>query len=240
MKKKGKNQQQVSQNTVTKFKKVPYIGAGLALGISLAGLIVAFRLSDITLSSGGDASLTLPTPLPPSSQQPPLTTTPSLPEVTPTNVPEKLEPEEIASVATEPQNPEIVLPLAGEIIMPFSAEDLVYSKSLGDWRIHNGIDIRADNGTAVKAAASGLIERAFYDPQMGYTIVINHDDVNKTIYQNLASVEMVKEGESIEQGQAIAAVGTSAPAELLEDAHLHFSVLSGETYINPLDLLKED
>lgn len=225
-----KNQQKKSRE-----KKAPYIGAGIAIGLALGGLAFVWQLSNVTLPSEESLTLALPTAPPvmtPRSSSTPLPASSALPAAA-----EAAEPEVQAVSAAVTDELQIIRPLAGEISVGFSADRLVFSKTLGDWRIHNGIDFQADSGTEVKAAADGIIERAYQDPQMGYTIIISHSPSYKTVYQNLASTEMVSEGQQVTQGQGIAAVGSSAAAELLDDAHLHFAVLKNETYCDPLEFL---
>ncbi len=128
--------------------------------------------------------------------------------------------------------------MEGEIVLPFSLETLIHSKTLNDWRVHNGIDVAAKSGEAVKAVADGKVSGAYFDPQMGYTITIDHGGGFESVYQNLASCDMVSEGEEISRGQVIAAVGNSAAAEMLDESHLHFAVKANGNFVNPLDFMQ--
>ncbi len=128
--------------------------------------------------------------------------------------------------------------MEGEIVLPFSLETLVHSKTLNDWRVHNGIDVAAKSGDAVKAVADGKVSDAYFDPQMGYTIIIDHGSGLESVYQNLASCDMVSRGDGVSRGQVIAAVGNSAAAEMLDESHLHFAVKAGGDFVNPLDFME--
>ena len=127
------------------------------------------------------------------------------------------------------------MPLPGEVLNDFSIDRLKKSKTLGDWRTHNGLDLKADAGAAVNAAADGTVTRAGYDNAMGYVVVIRHADDYQTLYANLASSEMVTEGQEIKAGECLGAVGDSAVFEKLEESHLHFELRQGNAYLNPLD-----
>ena len=48
----------------------------------------------------------------------------------------------------------IVAPLEGEVISAFSVDALVFNPTLADWRIHDGVDIAAEEGSSVLAAGS--------------------------------------------------------------------------------------
>lgn len=242
MKKRSKKNKSKETRGASTIKKASYIGAGVAAVVGLIGLVTVLRISDIhlTLEENPSVTATSPSPLTTLPQTPVSTAKPTpaaAAETMPTASPEPVAPA-VAAVAAQPEPPSLVMPAEGEVIMPFSAERLIKSKTMGDWRVHSGIDIRAAAGAEVKAAADGVVERAYQDPQMGFTIILAHDGAFKTVYQNLASVEMVKVGDTLTQGQGIAAVGNSAAAEMLEESHLHFAVLEGTSYQDPMDYIR--
>ena len=73
----------------------------------------------------------------------------------------------------EPSEPQpssdfsLELPVSGAAITPFSGDMLVKNETLGDWRTHNGIDIRAEAGEAVRAASDGTVTAVRNDPMWG-------------------------------------------------------------------------
>lgn len=133
---------------------------------------------------------------------------------------------------------QLILPCGGEVLNPFSENRLKKSKTLGDWRTHNGMDLKADIGTAVNAAADGTVMRAEYDSMTGYTVVVEHREQYQTVYANLASAEMVELGQNIRAGECLGAVGDSAVFEKLEESHLHFELIKDGSYQNPLDYVR--
>lgn len=124
-------------------------------------------------------------------------------------------------------------PVEGEIIKEFAQDNLVYSETLQEWVTHNGIDIKADKTTVVKAAEAGVIKSIKNDPRYGLTIVIEHDDVYQTVYSNLLTSEFVIEGENVEKGQSIGTVGNSAVFEIADEPHLHFEILKNSVQEDP-------
>lgn len=233
---KRKNQKNSSQaKAVHNVKKASYIGALLVVVLCSFGLILAMRLPDIALS--GKEAVPMPLPTPPTA---PATTKPDAVATRPplpTPIPSAPPAEESIAVSAIPETLQIILPTEGTVTVPFTGDQLVYSKTLQDWRAHTGIDMEAPAGTSVVAAADGTIVRAYTDVQMGDTVIIRHGDLYQTVYQNLADLEGVTEGQSVKRGDVIGKVGHSAAAELLQETHLHFAVLSGENFQNPLNFL---
>ena len=129
-------------------------------------------------------------------------------------------------------------PVEGEIIREFAQDNLVYSETLEEWTTHNGIDIKADKTTVVKAAEAGVVKSIKNDPRYGLTIVIEHDDVYQTVYSNLLTSEFVVEGETVEKGQSIGTVGNSAVFEIADEPHLHFEILKDSIAIDPSIYIK--
>ena len=131
----------------------------------------------------------------------------------------------------------VVAPLRGDVLTAFSMEELVYSPTLGDWRTHNGVDIAADAGTEVCAAADGEVYTVYEDDSMGYTVVIRHDGGYLTRYASLSQDIPVKSGDTVSAGQVIGYVGDSALVETTLGSHIHFSVTHQNEPMNPADFL---
>jgi len=109
------------------------------------------------------------------------------------------------------QAPRFEWPLNGTVISQFG-------RRRGGW--HRGIDIRADLGTPVFAAAAGIVAASDVEPSYGNVVKIEHSHDFMTIYahhlQNLVHV-----GDVVETGQVIGQVGRTGRATAY---HLHFEV----------------
>lgn len=130
-------------------------------------------------------------------------------------------------------------PVSGEIITPHATESLIYSKTLGDWRSHTGIDIKAQAGTEVAAADDGVIADIYTDDFMGIVIVIDHQNGRKTLYANLSNSNLVQNGQEIRRGDIISAIGDTAVAESGDESHLHFEAYEDGAAIDPLTVLQK-
>lgn len=128
-------------------------------------------------------------------------------------------------------------PVAGEPINDYAMECLSYNQTTRDWRTHNGIDLAADEGTAVGAAADGTIYSTYEDDTLGYTVVVRHEGGYTTRYSNLREDLPVQAGDKVTLGQTIGYVGTSALVESAMDSHVHFSVSYQENPMAPEDFL---
>ncbi len=141
----------------------------------------------------------------------------------------------------QPENESIDLkmmktPLAGEVYREFSMEDLVYYESIGEWRVHKGVDIKPKDTLLIESAFAGTIESVNTSELTGTEIVIDHGNNIKTLYNNLVSAS-VKTGEHVQQGQTIGNVGKTASIEAADGAHLHFELIVDGKNVNPMDYI---
>ncbi len=99
---------------------------------------------------------------------------------------------------------------------------------------HKGIDIGANAGTAVVAAASGQVVLSTYsDNGYGSYIIVQHGDGSQTLYAHL-SERYVALGQYVNQGEVIGAVGCSG---WCNGNHVHFEVIIGGGSVEPLAYL---
>lgn len=145
---------------------------------------------------------------------------------------------EAEDVKEEKKELEFCYPVEGEIAKDFSMETLVFSETLQEWTVHQGIDILASRTTVVKASEKGTVSAIKNDPRYGLTVVLEHEDGFKTIYSNLLSTEFVEEGENVEKGDSIGTVGNSAVFEIADEPHLHFEMTKNDSYVDPKLYLK--
>ena len=153
-----------------------------------------------------------------------------MPEADPEPVQETLEPEELL--------PQVCSPLDGTTVTVFSMTELMYDETMADWRTHDGVDIRAEEGDAVKTAAAGTVKEVRYDDLMGVTVVISHADGYETQYSSLQQEPPVEQGKTVEAGDIIGLVGSTAAAEGDVGPHLHFSVSKDGRVVDPQEYVK--
>lgn len=152
------------------------------------------------------------------------------PQPQPEPVQETLEPEELL--------PQVCSPLDGTTVTVFSMTELMYDETMADWRTHDGVDIKAAEGDAVKTAAAGTVKEVRYDDLMGVTVVIAHADGYETQYSSLQQEPPVEAGKEVKAGDIIGLVGSTAAAEGDVGPHLHFSVSKDGKVIDPSEYVK--
>lgn len=128
-------------------------------------------------------------------------------------------------------------PVKGSVIASFSIEALSYDETMGDWRIHDGLDISAALGTQVLATASGSVSAVYQDDLMGTVVVVDHGNGLTSLYANLSETPVVAVGDSVSTGSILGTVGDTAAAERGRDAHLHFAMYQNDLPIDPTDHL---
>ena len=126
-----------------------------------------------------------------------------------------------------------VAPLKGEIQKMYSIDKVIYSKTLEQWKTHDGIDISADEGTEVKSIEKGVVDSVQNDSFYGTTIQIEHKSGYRSVYCNLDKNVYVSVGDSVVKGQKIGKVGNTSVGEYLDSPHLHFMLYLNDESIDP-------
>jgi len=98
---------------------------------------------------------------------------------------------------------------------------------------HQGIDIMADLGTPVWAAASGTVVLSGYETRYGRLLKIEHANGFTTIYAH-NDENLVEVGDRVVIGQPIASVGRTGRATA---HHVHFEIRQAGLAYNPLYML---
>ena len=141
---------------------------------------------------------------------------------------------------TQPPQPRVLQtasPVAGQEVFGYSMEALSYNQTTRDWRTHNGVDIAAEAGTEVTAAAAGEVYTTYEDDSLGYTVVIRHEGGYTTHYSSLGQDIRVQAGDRVELGQVIGTVGETALVETVLGPHVHFSVTYQDAPMDPAEFL---
>ena len=135
-----------------------------------------------------------------------------------------------------------LLPVSGVLQKPHDAALQVFSPTMGDYRVHLGIDIGTVAGASVSAMADGVITQVWEDVSMGQCIAVKHSGEAYTIYKNLSADLPVGTavGRTVKAGDVIGYVGESAMVEVADEPHLHLEMTVNGLQVDPTDYLDED
>lgn len=104
----------------------------------------------------------------------------------------------------------------------------------GKWKMHEGVDMSAPQGTPIYAAKNGKVTRtAYQEGGAGYYVSINHGDGFASIYMHMTHY-IVKPGQYVSAGQVIGYVGSTGGST---GPHLHFGISYNGTYVNPMNYI---
>jgi peptidoglycan LD-endopeptidase LytH len=138
----------------------------------------------------------------------------------------------------------LTMPVLG--VRPADLTD-TFADARGGGRVHDALDIMAPEGTAVVAAAPGMVERLFLSDEGGKTVYVRSND-RRTIYYYAHLKDYaagLKEGQTVRPGQRLGSVGYTGNADPAAP-HLHFAILrttpdakwwEPATPVNPYPLL---
>lgn len=104
------------------------------------------------------------------------------------------------------------------------------SPTAGASSYHRGIDIGASYGSGALAAADGVVSYTGWFSGGGNTVIIDHGNGLSTLYMHLSGFA-VSQGSSVSAGQTVGYVGSTG---ISTGPHLHFAVMVGGSYVNPL------
>ena len=104
----------------------------------------------------------------------------------------------------------------------------------GEYKMHQGVDMSAPQGTPIYAAKSGKVTTtAFQAGGAGYYVSINHGDGFSSVYMHMTHY-IVKPGNYVNAGQVIGYVGSTGGST---GPHLHFGISYNGSYVNPMNYI---
>lgn len=145
------------------------------------------------------------------------------------------EPYSQQEIASQPENFSYTMPIEGEIIKDFSENQLQFSATYGDMRLHNGVDIACKNGTAVSACGDGSVKSIENDAKLGTVVTIELQSGITVKYAALENLK-VKSGDKVKMGDIIGTVAT-VPDECNDKEHLHIEGYKDGKAVSVLEAL---
>lgn len=125
-----------------------------------------------------------------------------------------------------------VIDASPDFIWPVDGKVLSYFRDRDGYHYNKGLNIEAQD-TSIKAAREGEVVFSDFLTGYGQTVVVDHKDGFHTVYSQMDSL-LVKSGDRIKQGQAIAQIG-SRP----QGSFLHFEIRKNAIEDNPFYYLPQ-
>lgn len=131
----------------------------------------------------------------------------------------------------------LLWPVDGDVIMEYSADKVVYFKTLAQYRTNPAVLIGAKEGSDVKASADGVVQSVTTSEETGRTVTLSIGDGFTVSYGQLKDVAVGK-GDSVAEGEVIGKVAKPTKYYTEEGENLYYQVKEKDETVNPLLLLR--
>ena len=132
----------------------------------------------------------------------------------------------------------LLWPVSGDIILKYSMDSTIYFPTLGVYKCNPAISIKAEKGTNVGVAASGVVKNVSINEETGTTVDIAIGDGYVTTYGLLDNI-VVKAGDKVTKGQLLGTVSQPTAYYTTEGANLYFKVTKDGESVDPVELFEE-
>lgn len=131
---------------------------------------------------------------------------------------------------------ELIWPVQGSILLPYDMENTVYYSTLDEYKCNPGLVIQSSKGTAIKAAADGVITKIDENDELGVFIkqAVGNDYI--ATYGQVVNPE-VSAGDFVEAGQTIAYVNEPTRYYTKEGDNIYFAISKGDKPVDPLEFI---
>jgi murein DD-endopeptidase MepM/ murein hydrolase activator NlpD len=124
-----------------------------------------------------------------------------------------------------------IWPLYGLITSTFGWRSNPFGVSGSE--VHDGVDIAAPYGTAIRATADGTVEQAGWNGTYGISVTLYHRNGIETLYGHMSRMA-VAAGQNVKKGQVIGYEGLTGRTT---GPHCHYQVIINGTAVDPMTYL---
>ena len=135
-----------------------------------------------------------------------------------------------------PYKGEFTPPVSGKVIGEFSNGEMVKNETMGDWRVHDGVDFAANDGESVVAVQDGEVESIDSDEMWGVCVKVLCPGGMTVKYCGLQEKPSVKRGDKVTKGSVIGKAG-AIPIESSMPSHIHIETVIDKKNVNPLEAM---
>lgn len=126
----------------------------------------------------------------------------------------------------------LVMPLAGSVLIDYSADKSVYFPTLEQYKCNPALVIGAAEGDSVKAAAAGVVNRIYDDPVTGKTVLMNLGNGYELTYGQLKDIT-VSEGAYVAEGEVFAQIAEPTRYYTVEGSNLYLKLTKDGVPMDP-------
>lgn len=137
-----------------------------------------------------------------------------------------------------PYSGTFALPMGNNIIKDYSNGEMVFNETMGDWRVHTGVDFGGSAGNDVLSVGEGIVTAVYTDSFWGTVMEIDYGSGMTVKYCGLQTKTTVKQGAAVSKFEKIGTLG-HIPAELANGDHLHVEVFIDGVIADPLKALNK-
>ncbi len=130
-----------------------------------------------------------------------------------------------------------VLPMGNLVQKAYSYGAPAYSVTMGDWRLHDGVDFAGEEGQTVRAMARGTVKSVEEDPLWGAVLVLDHGVGVMSRYCGVSPA--VRIGDKVDAGDTLGKL-TAIPCEEAQGPHLHLELTVDGKGMDPVTALAKD
>jgi len=125
-----------------------------------------------------------------------------------------------------------IWPLYGLITSTYGWRSNPFGGSGGEY--HDGVDIAAPYGTAIRATADGRVELSGWNGSYGISVTLYHRNGIETLYGHMSRTAVLA-GQTVEKGQVIGYEGSTGRAT---GAHCHYQIIINGNAVSPMTYLE--
>lgn len=135
-----------------------------------------------------------------------------------------------------PYSGSFALPFGTNISKDYSNGEMTRSVTMGDWRVHNGVDFAGEKDQKVLAIQSGTVKKVDNDPLWGIVVTVDHGSGITARYCGLSENSTPKAGQDVSKGEEIGVIA-QIPSESAEGVHLHLEITVDGKMADPLAVM---
>ena len=127
----------------------------------------------------------------------------------------------------------LIWPVTGDIVIPYSMETTVYFPTLNAYKCNQGMMIAGEEGTAVLSAYEGVVKDVISDPDKGNEVIIGLGNGYQITYGQITNIT-VEKGSTVSTGQEIGTIAQPTTHYTKEGSHLYLEMTKDGAPVNPI------